>query len=86
MPGEIYNANPTVFAPSKSSKAAVPAVHSLWSDELWSSDDDERDEADVIDSDEIFGNSPTSSSSLTISSHRVLEKILSAPYLTRNTL
>lgn len=52
---EIYNANPTIFATSKTSKLALAASKSLWPDD---SDDmlhNENDEEEAIDADEIFG-------------------------------
>lgn len=60
MSTEIFNPNPTVFAPTKSHRAAQFAKpHSLWlNDEDTDSereDADESNEVEAIDQDEIFG-------------------------------
>lgn len=51
MPAEVYNANPTVFATSKTSAAS----RSLWIDDIDAWRDEESDEVEPIDADEIFG-------------------------------
>ncbi|THH06215.1 hypothetical protein EW145_g4233 [Phellinidium pouzarii] len=57
MPAEIYNANPTVFAPSKPSKSY--GTHSIWIDDLDASiNSSNEDEVEAIDSDEIYGAEP----------------------------
>ncbi|KAL5528995.1 hypothetical protein ACEPAG_4969 [Sanghuangporus baumii] len=53
MPAEVYNANPTVFATSKVSKPSI-ASHSIWIDDADAPRHGENDEAEPIDSDEIF--------------------------------
>ena len=52
---EIYNANPTIFATSKTSKLALAASKSLWPDDSNDTLDNENDEEEPIDADEIFG-------------------------------
>ena len=54
MPAEVYNANPTIFATSKTTKSSI-ASHSLWIDDSDSPRYGETDEPEPIDSDEIFG-------------------------------
>lgn len=59
---EVFNPNPTIFAPTKSHRAAQFAKpHSLWLDDETSDhereEDDESNEAEAIDQDEIFGTS-----------------------------
>ncbi|KLO18818.1 hypothetical protein SCHPADRAFT_924871 [Schizopora paradoxa] len=51
---EIYNANPTIFATSKTSKLALAASKSLWPDDSNDTLDNENDEEEPIDADEIF--------------------------------
>jgi len=53
MPGEIFNANPTVYAPSKPYSRKTE-LRSLWIGDTQDEDDD-SDEVEVIDQDEIFG-------------------------------
>lgn len=53
MPAEIYNANPTIFVPTKSLKAS--GAQSLWMDDLNPSSMSATDEDEPIDADEIFG-------------------------------
>lgn len=52
---EIYNANPTIFATSKTSKLALAASKSLWPDDSNDTLDNENEEEEPIDADEIFG-------------------------------
>ncbi len=52
---EIYNANPTVFVTSKTSKLALAASKSLWPDDSNDTLQNENDEEEPIDADEIFG-------------------------------
>ena len=54
MPAEVYNANPTIFATSKTSRSQLVS-HSLWIDEADAPRYGESDEVEPIDSDEIFG-------------------------------
>ena len=56
MPGEIFNANPTVYAPSKpyTRKSDLGEGRSLWVGDVEDSKDD-SDEVEPIDQDEIFG-------------------------------
>jgi hypothetical protein len=56
MPGEIFNANPTVYAPSKpyTRKSDLGKGGSLWMGDVQDGEDD-YDEVDPIDQDEIFG-------------------------------
>lgn len=56
MPAEVFNANPTIYAPSKpySRKADLGKGPSLWIEDS-DSDDDDSDEVELIDQDEIFG-------------------------------
>lgn len=55
MTAEIFNPNPVVFSTSKSSARKLDAsFHSLWMDDT-NQFDDERDEAEPIDQNEIFG-------------------------------
>lgn len=56
MPGEIFNANPTVYAPSKpSSRKADPGNNrSLWIGDDSDTEDD-SDDVELIDQDEVFG-------------------------------
>lgn len=61
MSAEIFNPNPTVFAPTKSrSVAAFSKANSLWLAEEETSDGDEHSEEmydiEDIDQEEIFGN------------------------------
>jgi len=51
---EIYNANPTVFVTSKTSKLALAASKSLWPDDSDDTLQNENDEEEPIDADEIF--------------------------------
>lgn len=57
MPGEIFNPNPTVFSPSKSSarKPDSKQGRSLWITDTHETSDDDTDEVELIDQDEIFG-------------------------------
>ena len=57
---EVFNPNPTIFVPTRSSKASHFAKpHSLWLDDDDSDrereEDDESNEIEAIDQDEIFG-------------------------------
>ena len=57
---ESFNPNPTVFAPTKSHRAAQFAkAHSLWLDDSDSDrereEEDESNDVEEIDQDEIFG-------------------------------
>jgi hypothetical protein len=56
MPAEIFNENPTVYAPSKSyiRKSHLDSGRSLWVGDEQNMDDD-SDEVQLIDQDEIFG-------------------------------
>jgi hypothetical protein len=56
MPGEIFNANPTVYAPSKSysRKSHMASGQSLWIGDVQDEEDD-SDDIEPIDQDEIFG-------------------------------
>ncbi|KAI0747619.1 hypothetical protein C8Q80DRAFT_1102719 [Daedaleopsis nitida] len=59
MSTEIFNPNPTVFAPIKAKKAshAYARAHSLWLDDSEQQGDDELDQSndpEAIDQDEIF--------------------------------
>jgi hypothetical protein len=51
---EIFNPNPTVFAPLKSSARKPPPTTGLWLREDHEPSDD-SDEMELIDQDEIFG-------------------------------
>ncbi len=59
MSSEIFNPNPTIFAPTKSKKSSTYArSHSIWLDDGEHDQDDEYDQSDepeTIDQDEIFG-------------------------------
>ena len=60
MSTEVFNPNPTIFAPVKSKKAShtFARAHSLWLDEGEQEADDEYSQSDhpeAIDQDEIFG-------------------------------
>lgn len=60
MSTEVFNPNPTIFAPSKSRKAphAYARPNSLWLDEGEPERDDEFEQSDnpeAINQDEIFG-------------------------------
>ena len=60
MSAEVFNPNPTIFAPTKARKAtyASSKPHSLWIDDGEQTDEEEYDQSDaaeVIDQDEIFG-------------------------------
>ena len=59
MSTEIFNPNPTVFAPAKTSRAHTYARgNSLWLDDGAASEDEPEDESgavEAIDADEIFG-------------------------------
>ena len=62
MSTEVFNPNPTIFAPVKSKKAShtFARPHSLWLDEGEQEADDEYSQSDhpeAIDQDEIFGTS-----------------------------
>ena len=58
MMDEVYNANPVIFAPSKtSSRQKIKQNQSVWLDDALESDYDELDEVGEIDSQEIFGES-----------------------------
>ncbi len=61
MSSEIFNPNPTIFAPTKSKKSSTYArSHSIWLDDGELDQDDEYDQSDeteTIDQDEIFGTS-----------------------------
>ena len=55
MPGEIFNANPTVYAPSKpyTRKSHLDSGRSLWMGD--EEEEDDSDDIEPIDQDEIFG-------------------------------
>lgn len=53
MPPEIYNANPTIFATSRSFKSL--ASSSLWMDDYGASSDSDESDVEAIGSEEIFG-------------------------------
>ena len=59
MSGEIFNPNPVVFAPTKSTRSLPPGVrlNSLWLDDGEARDEelDDSNETEAIDQDEIFG-------------------------------
>ena len=60
MSSEVFNPNPTIFAPAKSKKAthAYAKPHSLWLDDGEHTEDEEYDQSDEpedIDQEEIFG-------------------------------
>ena len=57
---EVFNPNPTIFAPTKSHRAAQFAKpHSLWLNDADSDQDreyeDDSNDVEAIDQDEIFG-------------------------------
>lgn len=52
MPPEIYNANPTIFTTSRSSKSL--ASSSLWMDDYGASSDSDESDVEAIGSEEIF--------------------------------
>lgn len=55
---EVFNPNPTIFAPTKSRHSQFAKPHSLWledSDSDHDAEEDESDEVEQIDQDEIFG-------------------------------
>ncbi|KAI5119086.1 hypothetical protein M0805_004859 [Coniferiporia weirii] len=55
MPTEMYNANPTVFEPSRLANSSSVS-HSLWiDDEDSATSTGSEDEVEAIDSDEIYG-------------------------------
>ena len=56
MPGEIYNANPTVYAPSsKSTRKSEPdSRRSIWFGDV-EEDDSDSEVVEPIDRDEVFG-------------------------------
>lgn len=55
MPAEVFNPNPVVFSPTKSlARKSELLAQSLWLDEPTSSDD-EVDELELIDQEEVFG-------------------------------
>ncbi|KAI0694153.1 FAM96B protein [Cerioporus squamosus] len=59
MSTEVFNPNPTIFAPTKSKKSAktYARLHSLWLEDDKRDEDDEYDQSDepeTIDQDEIF--------------------------------
>jgi len=51
---EVYNANPTVFSTSKSSKSRLVLSQSLWQSEQFLDDELDADLVEGIDSEEIF--------------------------------
>ena len=54
MPGEIYNANPTLYTPSRKSTRKSDLGRSIWfGDE--EDDDSDSDQVEPIDRDEVFG-------------------------------
>lgn len=70
MSSEVFNPNPTIFAPSKAKKAAhaYAKPHSLWLDDGEQTEDEEYDQSDEpegIDQDEIFGAVISTSSACT---------------------
>ncbi|EPS98593.1 hypothetical protein FOMPIDRAFT_1126273 [Fomitopsis schrenkii] len=58
MSSEIFNPNPTIFAPTKSARSLPPGVrlHSLWLDDGENRDEEQDDSNafEAIDQDEIF--------------------------------
>ena len=71
---EIYNPNPTIFVPTRLSKASHHAkAHSLWLDDDDSdrerAAEDDSDAIEAIDQDEIFGASGRSSTLFSILNH-----------------
>lgn len=56
MPGEIFNANPTIYAPSKphTRSSDLDKGQSLWIGDAHHEEDD-SDEIEPIDQDEVFG-------------------------------
>lgn len=59
MTGEIFNPNPTVFSPIRTTgRKAEYSGQSLWIDDSGESDN-EADKAELIDQDEIFGTHPS---------------------------
>lgn len=63
MSGEVFNPNPIIFAPTKSTRSLPPGVRldSLWLDDGENRDEEQDDsnEIEAIDQDEIFGMSGT---------------------------
>ena len=65
MSAEVFNPNPTIFAPLKAKKAAYTYAkpNSIWLDDGERADEEEEDDFDqsddleAIDQDEIFGTS-----------------------------
>jgi hypothetical protein len=58
MPAEIFNPNPTIFAPSKPSKRASSLETQIWAPEADAPEPaDDSDETEPIDQDEVFGTS-----------------------------
>jgi hypothetical protein len=56
MNGEVFNANPTVYASKRSTrKSKFEAGQSLWIDEQYQPEPSSESEVEPIDEDEIFG-------------------------------
>ena len=62
MPNKIFNANPTIYAPSKpyTRTSNLGNGRSLWIGDAQDVEDD-SDEVEPIDQDEIFGTDPSRS-------------------------
>ena len=84
MSTEVFNPNPTIFAPTKSKKTYA-RQHSLWLDDGEREDDefDQSDEPETIDQDEIFGRSTRDADGYTNCSQVVQSS--SGQYPTRST-
>ena len=87
MSSEVFNPNPTIFAPVKSKKAprAYARPNSLWLDDGEQDRDDGLDQSDdpeAIDQDEIFGMSVHAVNNSDIHSCRNEMKSSSVLYLT----
>ena len=60
MSAEVFNPNPTIFAPAKAKKTAhaYARANSIWLEDGERTDEDDFDQSDepeAIDQDEIFG-------------------------------
>ena len=85
---EVFNPNPTVFAPTKSHRVAQFAKpHSLWLNDADSDQEgeveDESNEVETIDQDEIFGEFSTTLDSMVMLTYGMQSS--SGRSLTRNT-